>query len=201
MTEYDYMATEPETLTLQAGKRYLNGYGRIIGPLVYHDGWQRYISGFGVYYPSGKIDGVGKSRLQDLVKEYAEPVIATQTPDTKVTVTIQSSSDWETWQDEEGLGFTQSTTKTPDSKIGCKAVQHSDQMYCRDCALAWDMNDPDPPKCDLIEIDDTNYLVKGVPAPRNAFAWHDLISLTATHLLMFGLGFGTAAYFLIGVSQ
>jgi len=29
----------------------------------------------------------------------------------------------------------------------CEAVQHSDQMMCRRCDLAWDVNDPSPPKC------------------------------------------------------
>lgn len=29
----------------------------------------------------------------------------------------------------------------------CKARQYSDQMICGRCALAWDMNDPDPPEC------------------------------------------------------
>ena len=30
----------------------------------------------------------------------------------------------------------------------CEAVQHSDQMVCDACALAWDMNDPAPPECE-----------------------------------------------------
>lgn len=29
----------------------------------------------------------------------------------------------------------------------CRARQHSDQMMCGECALAWDVNDPDPPQC------------------------------------------------------
>lgn len=29
----------------------------------------------------------------------------------------------------------------------CHAVQHSDQMVCHVCHLAWDMNDPEPPPC------------------------------------------------------
>ena len=29
----------------------------------------------------------------------------------------------------------------------CKAVQHSDQMVCEPCRLAWDTNDPHPPEC------------------------------------------------------
>lgn len=32
-------------------------------------------------------------------------------------------------------------------KPGCQAVQHSDQMVCRKCELAWDMNDPNRPDC------------------------------------------------------
>lgn len=29
----------------------------------------------------------------------------------------------------------------------CKARQYSDQMMCGACGLAWDVNDPDRPKC------------------------------------------------------
>lgn len=32
-------------------------------------------------------------------------------------------------------------------RTGCEARQHSDQMLCDHCGLAWDMNDPDPPEC------------------------------------------------------
>lgn len=29
----------------------------------------------------------------------------------------------------------------------CKAIQYSDQMQCAACGLAWDVNDPEPPRC------------------------------------------------------
>lgn len=29
----------------------------------------------------------------------------------------------------------------------CKARRVSDQMCCHRCGLVWDVNDPDPPKC------------------------------------------------------
>jgi len=29
----------------------------------------------------------------------------------------------------------------------CKAYQQSDEMVCSDCGLRWDVNDPEPPKC------------------------------------------------------
>lgn len=29
----------------------------------------------------------------------------------------------------------------------CKAIQYSDQMVCKPCQLAWDVNDPEPPRC------------------------------------------------------
>lgn len=29
----------------------------------------------------------------------------------------------------------------------CQARQHSDQMMCGPCNLAWDVNDPEPPPC------------------------------------------------------
>lgn len=35
-------------------------------------------------------------------------------------------------------------TKSEDK---CQARQHSDQMFCEQCGIGWDMNDPDPPKC------------------------------------------------------
>ena len=35
---------------------------------------------------------------------------------------------------------------------GCSARQHSDQMCCGRCGLAWDMNDPDPPACTPPEV-------------------------------------------------
>ncbi len=29
----------------------------------------------------------------------------------------------------------------------CRARRESDQLVCRQCRLAWDVNDPDPPAC------------------------------------------------------
>ena len=29
----------------------------------------------------------------------------------------------------------------------CQARQYSDQMQCARCGLAWDVKDPEPPKC------------------------------------------------------
>jgi hypothetical protein len=31
--------------------------------------------------------------------------------------------------------------------LSCETQQYSDQMICRRCALTWDINDPEPPKC------------------------------------------------------
>lgn len=31
----------------------------------------------------------------------------------------------------------------------CKAIQQSDEMFCAQCNLRWDMNDPEPPLCGL----------------------------------------------------
>lgn len=36
---------------------------------------------------------------------------------------------------------------------GCNARQHSDQMICGPCALAWDVNDPEPPTCNAPPIE------------------------------------------------
>lgn len=33
----------------------------------------------------------------------------------------------------------------------CKARQYSDQMICGTCGLAWDVNDPEPPKCNPVK--------------------------------------------------
>lgn len=33
----------------------------------------------------------------------------------------------------------------------CLARQHSDQMMCEACGLAWDVNDPDPPACRKVD--------------------------------------------------
>lgn len=29
----------------------------------------------------------------------------------------------------------------------CRARRENDQLVCRQCGLAWDVNDPDPPAC------------------------------------------------------
>lgn len=31
----------------------------------------------------------------------------------------------------------------------CEAQQQSDQMVCKKCTMAWDVNDPNPPKCNF----------------------------------------------------
>lgn len=36
------------------------------------------------------------------------------------------------------------------SDEACQARQHSDQMVCEKCSLAWDMNDPAPPSCTIV---------------------------------------------------
>lgn len=33
----------------------------------------------------------------------------------------------------------------------CLARQESDQKVCHRCGLCWDMNDPDPPTCRIVE--------------------------------------------------
>jgi len=38
-------------------------------------------------------------------------------------------------------------TNKKDPVARCDACQMSDGMYCIPCDLAWDMNDPDPPRC------------------------------------------------------
>lgn len=46
----------------------------------------------------------------------------------------------------------------------CKARQHSDQMQCGRCGLAWDVNDPESPACRPVARVDY-----GVPRPSPAF--------------------------------
>ena len=36
----------------------------------------------------------------------------------------------------------------------CHARQYSDQMQCGKCGLTWDVNDPEPPKCNPIRQPD-----------------------------------------------
>lgn len=34
-----------------------------------------------------------------------------------------------------------------DSRRGCVARRHGDQMHCARCGLQYDVNDPEPPRC------------------------------------------------------
>ena len=36
----------------------------------------------------------------------------------------------------------------------CEARQYSDQMMCNKCGLQWDINDDDPPLCNMVVHDD-----------------------------------------------
>jgi hypothetical protein len=36
--------------------------------------------------------------------------------------------------------------------VRCTAYQTSDQMTCRVCNIAWDMNDPVPPPCPRLSV-------------------------------------------------
>lgn len=47
-------------------------------------------------------------------------------------------------------GYVDASSKPPPAPR-CMAVQHSDQMQCGRCGLAWDINDPDRPACVLRE--------------------------------------------------
>lgn len=40
---------------------------------------------------------------------------------------------------------------TQTKQSGCYARQYSDQMQCGKCGLAWDVNDPEPPRCQPIK--------------------------------------------------
>lgn len=55
---------------------------------------------------------------------------------------------------------------------GCKARQYGDQLQCSDCALTWDMNDPDAPMCrkKVVGNDQLSEIrnVFNRPAPRSA---------------------------------
>lgn len=53
----------------------------------------------------------------------------------------------------------------------CLARQYSDQMNCPACGLAWDMNDPEPPRCG--KVDRRTRLARAVittPVPQPAVA-------------------------------
>lgn len=49
-------------------------------------------------------------------------------------------------------------------RTGCQAVQRSDQMNCDACSLVWDVNDPEPPECNLDEQRRPAYLDGGMYA-------------------------------------
>lgn len=57
----------------------------------------------------------------------------------------------------------------------CKAIQYSDEMYCADCGLRWDVNDPDPPACNREEagLSDRQRL------EQVAQGYHDLMAIMA----------------------
>lgn len=38
----------------------------------------------------------------------------------------------------------------PIAEVRCAAKQYSDQMACKRCDIAWDVNDPHPPTCGQI---------------------------------------------------
>ena len=38
-----------------------------------------------------------------------------------------------------------------------RAYQANDQMFCPTCGKQWDMNDPDPPKCEKINLQRAAY--------------------------------------------
>lgn len=72
---------------------------------------------------------------------------------------------------------------------GCDARQYSDQMSCARCGTAWDVNDPEPPKCGRFKDHGETWLqgirqrleagVRPVPAPE---APADLGELLASRL-------------------
>lgn len=39
----------------------------------------------------------------------------------------------------------------------CRARRYSDQMNCHDCGLVWDVNDPEPPECDILKQRDAKW--------------------------------------------
>ena len=41
----------------------------------------------------------------------------------------------------------------------CKAIQQSDEMFCAECNLRWDVNDHSPPRCGLTVPKTTKYNV------------------------------------------
>ncbi|RTL04966.1 hypothetical protein EKK58_09165 [Candidatus Dependentiae bacterium] len=42
------------------------------------------------------------------------------------------------------------------------AVQQSDEMFCSDCGLRWDVNDPDPPECTAAIPQDVAFLFRSL---------------------------------------
>lgn len=69
-------------------------------------------------------------------------------------VLIALCNDGSTWELQNGAWHELPGIPQPDSRVSlfpqlvrCDAMQHSDQMVCEKCGLAWDMNDSAPPTC------------------------------------------------------
>lgn len=48
------------------------------------------------------------------------------------------------------------------ANIGCLAEQAGDRMTCGNCHMAWDTNDPDPPKCGMVMAEYTTEIDRAV---------------------------------------
>lgn len=164
----DCIYAGPTPLKVKAGGTYLNGYGRPIGPLEWDMVSGDLFFGPNAYSETGRCTTAG-SRLNDLRSEY--------------------TADQTEARQHEATGLTHDEVAAV-VKSDCEARQHSDQMRCDICDLTWDMNDPVPQQCGRDSY--------AAPPPVKPFPWRDFISLTGTHLLMFGIGAATVL-FLLGV--
>jgi hypothetical protein len=48
----------------------------------------------------------------------------------------------------------------------CKAKQYSDQMICDSCGLQWDVNDPDKPVCNPMDVHTARERLRGARIPK-----------------------------------
>lgn len=65
----------------------------------------------------------------------------------------------------------------------CKAYQASDQMVCTHCVLSWDVNDPDPPRCRVVEQESLNGILAEMKARRGGEVNEDLAAFEHAMLL------------------
>ncbi len=146
----DCIYAEPVPLKVKSGGTYINGYGRVIGPLEWDMVTGDLFFGPNSYSETGRCT-TAVSRLNDLRTEYVK-------------------ADQTEARQHEATGL------RPDEVAAVLT----------------------PPQVDDLIKQHFDNMIQGAPPPVKPFPWRDFISLTGTHLLMFGIGAATVLL-LLGV--